>query len=281
MYTTESRESILTKVKFERAKAGLEADVHWGDLLDDLDVFSYHSETWLGQFLKVFEPDPREWHDPAISRLIFLSILARQSIDCVKAVSLMLRNGMHYYALSSFRDLYEARANAEFIRIDESGFASMGWFHDKLYGDDDSASAAPDFNREHWAGTPDGSTYDDILERSQFVNRKIKDGAEEWPLTIYGEAEWDDLMSLSDWLFHQASTPTHPDGTGVREMPGLPKWIIVSTTLASRVMLAYRTAVEEYRADSAGYDDEIDEVRQWADLKRSYNNLRIATVDPV
>ena len=31
--------------------------------------------------------------------------------------------------------------------------------------------------------------------------------------------------------------------------------------------------------NTAGYDDEIDEVRQWADLKKSYNSLRVAIAD--
>ena len=279
MYTTESRESILTKVKFERAKAGLEADVHWGVLLDDLDVFSYHSASWLGQFLRIFEPDTREWRDPEMSRLICLFILARQSIDCVKAVSLMLRNGMHNYALSSFRDLYEARANAEFIRLDESGLASIGWMHSKLMGDDNFADVVPGAKSEHWAEAADGKTYEDISERSRYVNSIIRDGFEEWPLTIYTEEDWEALMRMSDLLFHQASTPTHPNGTGVGKMPSLPEWIIITTTLASRVMLAYRTTVEEYRIGSASYDDEMDEVRQWADLKRSYNNLQIAAAE--
>ena len=279
MYTTESRESILTKVKFERAKAGLEADVHWGVLLDDLDVFSYHSESWLGQFLKIFEPDTRKWRDPEMSRLICLFILARQSIDCVKAVSLMLRNGMHYYALSSFRDLYEARANAEFIRLDESGLASTGWLHSKLVGDDSFSDVVLGTKSEHWAKAADGRTYEGISERSKYVNSRINDGIEEWPITMFSRDDWKSLMRKADWLFHHSSAPSHPGGMGVKEMPSLPDWIIVSTTLASRSMLAYRITVEEWRVGSAGYDDEMDEVRQWSDLKRSYNNLRIATAE--
>ena len=279
MYTTESRESILTKVKFERAKAGLEADVHWGNLLDDLDVFSYHSESWLGQFLRIFEPDVREWRDPVLSRIICLNILARQSIYSVKAVSLMLRNGMHLYALSSFRDLYEAWASAEFIRLDESGLASMGWLHHKLSDDDDSTTAELESEWEHWAKTADGRIYADVSERSRYVNSRIRDGVEEWPLNLYTMDDWDSLLRMSDRLYHQANTPTHPGGTPVSKMPSLPEWIIVSTTLASRAILAYRTVVEEHRTETAVYDDEIDEVRQWADMKKSYNSLRVATAE--
>ena len=281
MYTTESRKSIITKVRLEQARAGIEAEENWGDLLDDLDVFRYSSESWLGQFLKIFESDTRKWRNPAMSRLICLFILARQSIDCAKAVSLMLRNGMHYYALSPLKDLYEARANAEFIRLDESGQVSADWVHSKLVSDDNSTDVALGANSEHWAKTSDGTTYEHVTERSKNVNRKIRGGAEEWPITMFAGDDWNDVMSKAEWLFHQASAPSHPGGKGVREVPSLGEWIIVSTTLASLAMLAYSTVVEEHRSESAGYDDEINEVRQWSDLKRSYNSLRIATAEAV
>ena len=298
MYTTESRKSILTKVRLEHARAGFEADEHWGDFLDGLDVFNYHSESWLGQILKTHEVDKREWRNPAVCRQVCLYILARQSVDLSKAVSLMLRNGMNANALSIFANLYEARADAEFIRLDTTGLSATRWLRRKLTGDGDLTAhpkelteqrdlnidrqvngALNDSARGHWAETPDGKTFAEISARSQYVNRKISESIEEWPLTIYSPLEWDGLLEMTDSLFHQASTPSHPVGNELKKVPNPPVLIIASTVLTSRTLLAYRTVADEFRARAVGYDEDVIEIRRWAELKKCFNSLRVESVD--
>ena len=280
MYTTESRKSILTKVRLEQTRVGLEAYEHWGELFDELDVFNYRLDNWLDQFLDLYAVDREVKQDPFKCRLVCLNILARQALQCVKAVSIMLKSGMDSFALYSFRDMYEARVDAEFIRLDETGQASLRWLSKRLprtYGSMLLSNA--ETKVKHWAKTIDGRTLAEISERSAYVNEQIRNGFEEWPHSMYTREQWADLMGTADWLFNQAGTPSHPLGAGYTSAP-TPRELIISTTvLASRTMLAYRTAVEEYRDSSGSYDDEMAEVRQWSDLKSSYNALCVAAAD--
>ena len=300
MYTSESRKSILTKVRLEHARAGLEADEYWGDFLDGFDVFNYHSESWLGQFLETHEIDTGKCRNQSICRQICLYFLARQSVDLLKAVSLMLRNGMAANALSIFATLYEARADAEFIWLDTTGLSATRWLRRKLIADGDIMATPKELTKQwdlsvdrqfdralndwkigHWAETPDGKTYAEIAARAHYVNQRIRESNEEWPLTVYSPHEWDGLLDTTDSLFHQASTPSHPAGTELRKLPNPPALIVASTLVTSRTLLAFRTVADEFRAKSVGYDDDVIEIRRWAVLKKSYNSLRVEAVDVV
>ena len=297
MYTLESRKSFLAKLKVEQEKADQKAGELWGEYLDSLDVFHYCAESWLRLLPDVHQVGTEDRDNPATCRLNCLNILARRSLGNAKAVSLMLRHGMHSFALSSFLNLYEARADAEFIRLDETGLASQRWLNrsasgNLVYERSNFLRTADETSNEyrlrgiaiavddefHSAEVPEGEVLSSVIARSMYVNANIRARHEEWPMTLYSRQEWDDLMNMLESAFLKASTPGYPAFTGSWEALSTQDTIAASAALTARSLLSYKTVIEEHPESTVHNQHFRLQIRCWADIRRAFEDLRVLSV---
>ena len=300
MYTLESRKSFLAKLKVEQEKAERKADKLWGEYLDSLDVFHYCAENWLRLLPDVQQVGTKDRDNPETCRLNCLNILARRSVGNAKAVSLMLRHGMHSFAHSSFLNLYEARADAEFIRLDETGSASQRWLNrspsgNPVYERSNFLNTAGKISNEYrpkgiaivvddefyWAETPDGEFLNTVIARSMYVNASIRTRHEEWPMTLYSRQEWDDLMNMLESAFLKASIPGYPAFTGSWETLSTQDTIAASAALTARSLLAFKAVIEEHPESTVYNQDFRREIQRWTDTRRAFEDLRVLSVEYV
>lgn len=192
MIPNEEQSNLLCRIAGLRQERSAKAGDIYGQLLDTVDVYVWHADTWL-KYLKETEGPSAEPLDlPQEYLKLSLWALSSLALEGLGTASECLRADITYPGAWLLRNLLEARTNAIFIACEPTGLAGERWINYNLHREArlerDSTPAKQlidginkrfpndNINRDGWwakTKDPDGNDklYGDLTARANYVEQ--------------------------------------------------------------------------------------------------------------
>ena len=284
---------LLEKFKSQRLFAAQQIETAFGDILDAADVFHYYIYQWHDDIDRNRLMPDEVLVIPLLSREAAVQKMAQEVIETSCDFYNSLRVGLERPMQWMLRKQYEARTNALFFRLDESGHAAYRYLHwqlaadAKLNPDDERTLCSLDAslnrfgdklkdrvgqNREHWAELPDGRKYYGLGNRAEFVKKAVKS------IWSWADLSDHDLDRIADYdlnMYRSSNTIVHPSVIGRLNMSDLHFGMVSNNRLLLNTLTAYRELVLQSFYPSEFLMEDI----QWYRVMDAYYQLSLAIME--
>ena len=284
---------LLEQLKSERLLATQQIETALGDILDASDMFNHYTLEWHNAIVRNRPISDEVMVNPSLSREVAVQKMAQEVIETSLDFYDSLRAGLERPMQWMLRKQYEARTNALFFRLDESGHAAYRYLHwqlaadAKLNPDDERTQCSLDAslkrfgdkvkdrvgsNREHWAELPDGRKYYGLGNRAEFVKKAVKS------IWSWADLSDHDLDRIADYdlnMYRSSNTIVHPSVIGRLNMSDLHFGMVSNNRLLLNTLTAYRELVLE-----SSYPSELlKEYLQWCQVRGAYDQLSMVILE--
>lgn len=278
---------LLKQIKRKRERNCRSVRSELGEILDASDLLHHYAEQWYA-FIRTLRPMPTNMMEtPTVCKEVTLQAMAREAIHVSSEIYQSVRASLVGPFQWLWRKQFEARTNALFLSLDESGnsaFLYQHWQiaeHAKLNPENggmqeafqqslkDLGDKKSDRRQGWWAKAPNGTLYRDVISRAEYVAKEVRDI---WPHSRISKREWNEFNRFHIRMYKSANTVVHPSMIGSANLNDF--WFILSSNnlFFVNVLRAYREAVMSELTILA----EIDELVHWDRMADAYSDLAAA-----
>ncbi len=133
MIPNEEHSNLLCRITELRRERSAKAGENFGQLIDTVDVYVWHADTWLEDVGQTEGPSAEPLDLPQEYLKLSIWALSSLALEGLGTASECLRAGIMYPGAWLLRNLLEARTNAIFIAYEPTGLAGKRWIHYNLH----------------------------------------------------------------------------------------------------------------------------------------------------